>query len=203
MMHIIMNKKEYLLQKEQEVTSTILLIFILVTSIAYGQSSTINNDYQIIKSVMNNYKANELIISTDNDNSYAISIIKNEEMKEQKEHTIDNMSINPTIEFDSDSITLKIFNTREYGHLLSQESKSKWKIDGKIITKSNTQNDTHVTKRKIWIGKPIYVKSNKLALVSIRTDNWIGLSIYIKDEKEWREYKLIAPKQISKKATKY
>jgi len=198
-----MNKKEYLLQKEQEVTNIILLIFILVTSIAYGQSNTMNNDYQIIKSLMNNYKVKELVISTDNDNSYAISIIKNEEMKEQKGHIIDNISIDPTIEFDSDSITDKIFNTKEYSHLLSQESRLKWEIDGKIITKSNTQSDTHTTKRKIWIGKPIYVKSNKIALVSIRTDNWIGLSIYIKDEKDWREYKLIAPKQISKKATKY
>lgn len=190
--------------------SKIFIFFIvnfMIISSCFAQN---DEDYLILNEFLASTKIvskiDTIYLRPSNQNSFSIGVVESERYKEEYPGAPENMELDyGFISIQRDSVVDQILNEQEYDYLLTQKANSEWDFS-KINVPNVFQYASNRKKRGneiISVGKPVYTRDKKAALVSISYYTRSGIMVFRKINGQWLGNKIIAPLLVQPKVQVY
>lgn len=185
----------------------LLLVHFIIISSGFAQT---DDDYLILNEFLASTKIvskiDTIYLRPTNQNSFSIGIVESVRYKEEHPGAPENMELDyGFISIQRDSVVNQTLNRKEYNYLLAQKENSEWDFSKINVTnvflyagnRKKPANDI------ISLGKPIYTKDGRSALVAFKHYSRMGIMIFKKNKNKWEGGKIIAPLLVQPKARIY
>jgi hypothetical protein len=185
----------------------VLNLFLLVVIISCSSTKVVEStaDYKILGAIIQKTKKNnqgrKIVLVESASNEYVTTIIEELRRSEVTANQSLTDSLKQSLGIADSPVFNAVFNSKEYGNLISQKQNAKWNTKQIAVLGIETFTDESVNGQlEVTVSKPIYTANRQYALVFIAEGTTSGILIFKKEKGHWVEDKIIATFFIQKKA---